>query len=252
MTARACPSSTPGSPRTGRRTSSTRCSASSSRAIAPPSSTSARTGPERAVRRRCRPVRSREVEGRLRVEQGMVDGSRPVRRYNEPLPELKSFVLPGGTGSGRGSTSRERSAAVRARDARGRPSELINPLVPSTSTGSPISCSSWRVPPTHSPERGAAVEAGSVAVTGIRGGGIPRCAPARPDIVRRPCRAHRLLREDYVAPRLAGREAIRRARCAPNLLPGPSSSQLGIAIGVHRAGKLGGLAAWLGFTCRRR
>lgn len=33
-----------------------------------------------------------------------------------------------------------------------------------------------------------------------------------------------------------------------NLLPGPSSSQVGIAIGVHRAGKLGGLAAWLGFT----
>jgi chromate transporter len=33
-----------------------------------------------------------------------------------------------------------------------------------------------------------------------------------------------------------------------NLLPGPSSSQLGIAIGTHRAGKLGGLAAWAGFT----
>ena len=33
-----------------------------------------------------------------------------------------------------------------------------------------------------------------------------------------------------------------------NILPGPSSSQVGIAVGVHRAGKLGGLAAWLGFT----
>ena len=33
-----------------------------------------------------------------------------------------------------------------------------------------------------------------------------------------------------------------------NLLPGPSSSQLGIAIGAHRAGRLGGVAAWLGFT----
>jgi chromate transporter len=31
-------------------------------------------------------------------------------------------------------------------------------------------------------------------------------------------------------------------------LPGPASSQLGIAIGTRRAGKLGGLAAWLGFT----
>ena len=32
------------------------------------------------------------------------------------------------------------------------------------------------------------------------------------------------------------------------LLPGPASSQLGIAIGTLRAGKLGGAMAWLGFT----
>ena len=31
-------------------------------------------------------------------------------------------------------------------------------------------------------------------------------------------------------------------------LPGPASSQVGIAIGVLRAGLLGGFAAWLGFT----
>jgi len=31
-------------------------------------------------------------------------------------------------------------------------------------------------------------------------------------------------------------------------LPGPASSQLGIAIGTRRAGVLGGIAAWLGFT----
>ena len=31
-------------------------------------------------------------------------------------------------------------------------------------------------------------------------------------------------------------------------LPGPSSSQVGYAIGVHRAGILGGMAAWAGFT----
>ncbi|MBV9358537.1 MAG: chromate efflux transporter, partial [Chloroflexi bacterium] len=31
-------------------------------------------------------------------------------------------------------------------------------------------------------------------------------------------------------------------------LPGPTSSQLGISIGILRAGKRGGLAAWLGFT----
>src|SRR5580765_1343837 len=32
------------------------------------------------------------------------------------------------------------------------------------------------------------------------------------------------------------------------LLPGPASSQLGIAIGTRRAGLAGGLAAWFGFT----
>ncbi|MBN3527451.1 chromate efflux transporter [Paenibacillus apiarius] len=32
------------------------------------------------------------------------------------------------------------------------------------------------------------------------------------------------------------------------MLPGPSSSQLGIGIGMMRAGWLGGIAAWLGFT----
>jgi chromate transporter len=33
-----------------------------------------------------------------------------------------------------------------------------------------------------------------------------------------------------------------------HLLPGPASSQVGIAIGAHRAGRLGALAAWVGFT----
>src|SRR6266540_2003128 len=31
-------------------------------------------------------------------------------------------------------------------------------------------------------------------------------------------------------------------------LPGPASSQVGISISILRAGLLGGLAAWLGFT----
>jgi cob(I)alamin adenosyltransferase len=39
-----------------------------------------------------------EVEGRLRVVQAQVDGlERLCDEFNEPLPELKSFVLPGGT-----------------------------------------------------------------------------------------------------------------------------------------------------------
>ena len=45
-----------------------------------------------------------------------------------------------------------------------------------------------------------------------------------------------------------GEEQFGELVALSTLLPGPSSSQVGIAIGVHRAGKLGGLAAWLGFT----
>jgi cob(I)alamin adenosyltransferase len=39
-----------------------------------------------------------EVEGRLRVTQKQIDGlERLCDEFNEPLPELKSFVLPGGS-----------------------------------------------------------------------------------------------------------------------------------------------------------
>ncbi len=56
-------------------------------------------------------------------------------------------------------------------------------------------------------------------------------------------------REEYVARRRwIGEEQFGELVALSNLLPGPSSSQVGIAIGAHRAGKLGGLAAWLGFT----
>jgi chromate transporter len=56
-------------------------------------------------------------------------------------------------------------------------------------------------------------------------------------------------REEYVARRgWLDEEQFGELVALTNLLPGPSSSQLGIAIGTRRAGKLGGLAAWLGFT----
>jgi cob(I)alamin adenosyltransferase len=43
----------------------------------------------------CVPV---AVEGRLRVRQEMIDAlERDCDAFNEPLPELKSFVLPGGS-----------------------------------------------------------------------------------------------------------------------------------------------------------
>ncbi|MEK7443986.1 MAG: chromate transporter, partial [candidate division NC10 bacterium] len=56
-------------------------------------------------------------------------------------------------------------------------------------------------------------------------------------------------REEYVVRRKWLDEATYAdlvALC--QFLPGPASSQVGIAIGVARAGLLGGLSAWLGFT----
>jgi chromate transporter len=56
-------------------------------------------------------------------------------------------------------------------------------------------------------------------------------------------------RTEYVARRhWLGEREFSELVAVTNLLPGPSSSQLGIAIGAQRAGRLGGLAAWLGFT----
>jgi chromate transporter len=56
-------------------------------------------------------------------------------------------------------------------------------------------------------------------------------------------------REEYVVRRRwidEPRYADLVALC--QFLPGPASSQVGMAIGIMRAGLLGGLAAWLGFT----
>jgi chromate transporter len=56
-------------------------------------------------------------------------------------------------------------------------------------------------------------------------------------------------REEYVARRRWLDEATYAdlvALC--QFLPGPASSQVGIAIGITRAGLLGGVAAWFGFT----
>ena len=72
-----------------------------------------------------------EVEGRLRVEQAMVDRLEELcDGFNEDLPELKSFVLPGGTAASAGlhvartvcrRAERETLVAAREHD--------VNPLV---------------------------------------------------------------------------------------------------------------------------
>jgi chromate transporter len=43
-------------------------------------------------------------------------------------------------------------------------------------------------------------------------------------------------------------EAYTQTLALCQMLPGPSSSQTGFAIGIHRGGLIGGAAAWLGFT----
>lgn len=43
-------------------------------------------------------------------------------------------------------------------------------------------------------------------------------------------------------------DAYAQLMALSHMLPGPSSSQTGFAIGLHRGGLVGGLAAWLGFT----
>jgi chromate transporter len=43
-------------------------------------------------------------------------------------------------------------------------------------------------------------------------------------------------------------EAYTQTLALCQMLPGPSSSQTGFAIGIHRGGLVGGIAAWLGFT----
>ena len=56
-------------------------------------------------------------------------------------------------------------------------------------------------------------------------------------------------RHEYVERRRwVDEQAFSELVAVTNLLPGPSSSQLGMAIGARRAGVLGGVAAWVGFT----
>ena len=56
-------------------------------------------------------------------------------------------------------------------------------------------------------------------------------------------------REEYVVRRRwISEEKFGELMALTQFLPGPGSSQLGAAIGHHRAGLAGGFAAWLGFT----
>lgn len=47
---------------------------------------------------------------------------------------------------------------------------------------------------------------------------------------------------------MAGRKSYADLVALCQFLPGPTSSQVGIAIGMMRGGLLGGIASWIGFT----
>ena len=78
---------------------------------------------------------------------------------------------------------------------------------------------------------------------------VHRVPAARPHVVRRPGRASRLLphRVRHAA-RLAHRAHVCGSRRAMPVPARPASSQVGMAIGLARAGYAGMFAAWLGFT----
>ena len=92
-------------------------------------------------------------------------------------------------------------------------------------------------PPSKSPEKGAALE---VLLIFLRlgltsfGGPIAHIGYFRDEFVARRCWLDEQAYADLVA------------LC--QFLPGPASSQVGFSIGLMRAGYLGGLAAWTGFT----
>ena len=71
---------------------------------------------------------------------------------------------------------------------------------------------------------------------------------ARAHIVRRPRGASRLFPPRVRRAALAGRPLLRRYCGLCQFLPGPASSQVGISLGLVRAGYAGAFAAWLGFT----
>jgi len=68
-------------------------------------------------------------------------------------------------------------------------------------------------------------------------------------LLRRPDRAYRLFpRRVRHPPRWLGEPAYADLVALCQFAPGPASSQVGFSIGLLRAGWLGGLAAWCGFT----
>ena len=217
----------------------------------------ARARPERALRPRRRPLRPGGVEGRLRVEQPQVDRlEQDCDRLQRRAARAEELRAPGGHERGgraarcaddlpsRGARDAPRRRGARARPARRR---LPEPALRSA---------------LHPRARGQRARAGPTSRSGSR-------ARHATDAARHAAASRRFrgrlrlgltsfggpvahigyFRAEYVERReWLDEQAFSELVAVTSLLPGPSSSQLGIAIGARRAGRLGGLAAWLGFT----
>ena len=246
-------SSTAGSSPSARWTSSTPRSASSSRARC-------RTTPPdaRAVQNELFDLGADlsvpgEVEGRLRIEQPLVDRlEEDCDRFNADLPELRSFVLPGeaptaaaGLHVARTICRRaEREALVAAQEHR------LGPLV------ARLPQPALR-PPLHPRARGererrprrAALEAGRDSQADASAGGLRDRLAARRDVVRRPRRAHRLLPgRSTSSAAVARRAGVLRARRRHEPPAGPVVEPARDRDRSAPRGSVGALAAWLGFT----
>ena len=193
-----------------------------------------------------------EVEGRLRVEQAMVDRLealvRRLQRGSAGAEELRAAGRNGGLG--RPSRRPHRLPPGRARDARRGPRARRQPArrrLPQPPLRPPVH------PRARSQRarrrRRAALEARGVPVAGSAGEVFRAALRLGLTSFGGPVAHIGYFHDEYVTRRQwIGAQEFGELVALSNILPGPSSSQVGIAVGVHRAGKLGGLAAWIGFT----
>jgi hypothetical protein len=102
----------------------------------------------------------------------------------------------------------------------------------------------------HRDERRRSCQTSSILCAGRKvARGARRLLPARSHLLRRPFAHLGYFRDEFVVRwRWLDDRTYADLVALCQFLPGPASSQVGIAIGLSRAGYPGALAAWTGFT----